>query len=118
MLENPYSFLTHFYGMYRVAMPDLGQIIHFVIMKSVFNTEKEIHKIYDLKGSTAGRKAKRGDSVRKDLDILEEGWKVRVGGSVKKAMMEQLRHDTDFLVQLRIMDYSLLLGLHVHSSDS
>lgn len=118
MFENPHSFLTHFYGLYRVMMPDLGHKIHFVIMKSVFNTEKEIHKIYDLKGSTVGRRAKRGDSVHKDLDILDEGWKIRVGQPVKKAMMSQLRRDTDFLVRLRIMDYSLLLGLHVHSSDS
>ena len=118
MFENPHSFLTHFYGMYRVTMPDLGHKIHFVIMKSVFNTEKEIHKIYDLKGSTVGRRAKRGDSVHKDLDILDEGWKIRVGHHVKKAMMEQLRRDTNFLVHLRIMDYSLLLGLHVQSSDT
>jgi hypothetical protein len=118
MFENPHSFLTHFYGMYRVTMPDLGHKIHFVIMKSVFNTEKEIHKIYDLKGSTVGRRAKRGDSVHKDLDILDEGWKIRVGQPVKQAMMDQLRRDTQFLVQLRIMDYSLLLGLHVHSSDT
>jgi len=118
MFQNPYSFLTHFYGMYRVMMPNLGHKIHFVIMKSVFNTEKEIHKIYDLKGSTVGRRAKRGDSVHKDLDILEEGWKIRVGQPVKKAMMDQLQRDAQFLVRLGIMDYSLLLGLHVHSSDT
>lgn len=37
MKNNPHSFLTHFYGMYRVNIPDLGKSIHFVIMKSVFN---------------------------------------------------------------------------------
>jgi 1-phosphatidylinositol-4-phosphate 5-kinase len=35
--NNPYSFITQFYGMYRVKIPDLGKSIHFVIMKSVFN---------------------------------------------------------------------------------
>ena len=70
--DHPHTFLTHFYGMYRVKIPDLGRSVHFIIMKSVFNTELEIHKIWDLKGSTLGCRAKRGDSVHKDLDILDE----------------------------------------------
>ena len=116
--QNPHSFITHFYGMYRVKIPDLGKSIHFVIMKSVFNTEKEIHKIWDLKGSTLGRRAKRGDGVSKDLDIVDEGRKLKVGNAkncknTKEAIMSQLKKDADFLASMQIMDYSLLLGVHV-----
>ena len=118
MKENPHSFVTHFYGMYRVQIPDLGKSIHFVIMKSVFNTEKEIHKIWDLKGSTKGRRAKRGDSVHKDLDIKDEGRKIHVGTERKEAIMDQLKNDTDFLAELQIMDYSLLVGVHLCTGDS
>ena len=115
--DNPHSFLTHFYGMYRVKIPDLGKSVHFVIMKSVFNTECEIHKIWDLKGSTLGRRAKRGDSVHKDLDILDEGRKINVGAKTKEGMMKILKKDAEFLAKMHIMDYSLLLGAHLCTSN-
>ena len=117
LMKNPHSFLTHYYGMYRVQMPANKTSLHFVIMKSVFNTEREIHKIWDLKGSTKGRRANRGDSVHKDLDILEEGRKLHVGKKVKTAMMDQLKADAKFLSKLGIMDYSLLVGVH-HRIDN
>lgn len=111
--ENPHSFITHFYGMYRVKIPDLGKSVHFVIMKSVFNTEKEIHKIWDMKGSTLGRRAKRGDGVSKDLDFTDEGRKLYIGPKKKEAIVGQLKKDAEFLAKQHIMDYSLLLGVHV-----
>ncbi len=114
--NNPHSFVTHFYGMYRVKIPDLGKSIHFVIMKSVFNTEKEIHKIWDLKGSTLGRRSKRGEGVHKDLDFVDEGRKLYVGPDTKEAIMEQLKKDAAFLAEMRIMDYSLLIGVHVSAN--
>jgi len=82
-------------------------------MKSVFNTDKEIHKIWDLKGSTLGRRAKRGDGVSKDLDFVDEGRKLSVGPRTKVAMMAQLKKDADFLARMHIMDYSLLVGVHL-----
>jgi len=111
--KNPHSFITQFYGMYRVKIPDLGKSVHFVIMKSVFNTELEIHKIWDLKGSTLGRRAKRGDSVHKDLDILDEGRKICVGEETKGEIMSILKNDAQFLAKMNIMDYSLLVGVHL-----
>lgn len=117
MKDNPQSFVTHFYGMYRVKIPSMNKVTHFVIMKSVFNTTKEIHKIWDLKGSTAGRRAKRGDSVHKDLDIVDEGRKLYVGPEVKASIMGQLRRDTRFLADLEIMDYSMLLGVHLCTKE-
>jgi 1-phosphatidylinositol-4-phosphate 5-kinase len=116
--NNPHSFITHFYGMYRVKIPDLGKSVHFVIMKSVFNTELEIHKIWDLKGSTLGRRAKRGDSVHKDLDILDEGRKICVGKEKKDLTMKILKKDADFLAKMHIMDYSILLGVHLLTSNN
>lgn len=110
---NPHSLLTHFYGMYRVKIPDLGKSVHFVIMKSVFNTEKEIHKIWDLKGSTLGRKSKRGDAVHKDLDILDEQRKIYISKEQKYKILEQLKRDTGFLSRMNIMDYSMLMGVHL-----
>lgn len=110
--HNPHNFLTHFYGMYRVKMKHLRRNVHFVIMKSVFNTNKTIHKIWDLKGSTKGRRAKPGESVHKDMDILDEGRRLTVGPKKKRIILEQLERDVALLAELNIMDYSLLLGSH------
>jgi hypothetical protein len=112
---NPSTFLTHFYGMYRVCMPNASnQRLHFVIMRSVFHTTKKIDRVWDLKGSKAGRKANPGDSVSKDLDILEEGRKLRFADPTARGLfLDQLARDATFLARLGIMDYSLLLGLHI-----
>lgn len=111
--KNPNTLITHFYGMYRVKIPDLNKSVHFVIMKSVFNTEKEIHAIWDLKGSTLGRRAKKGDGVRKDLDFMDEQRKLHISKESKEAFISQLRRDADFLARMQIMDYSLLMGVHL-----
>ena len=51
--------------------------IYFVIMSSVFNTEKHIDVKFDLKGSLAGRrtseKACKLGAVQKDLNLMESG---------------------------------------------
>ncbi len=87
-------------------------------MRSVFHTEKKIDRVWDLKGSKAGRKASKGDSVGKDLDILDEGKKLRFADpKARGAFLEQLTRDATFLARLGIMDYSLLLGLHVRDDD-
>jgi len=112
MSKCPHNFLTHFYGMYRVKMRHLRRNVHFVIMRSVFDTEKEVHKIWDLKGSIQGRFAKEGETVYKDLDIKNEGRKLTVGPKKRKLILDQLTNDASFLAGLRIMDYSLLLGVH------
>ncbi|GMH82344.1 hypothetical protein TL16_g09226, partial [Triparma laevis f. inornata] len=47
LVKNPNTTLTHFYGMFRVKMNHLRRNVHFVIMKSVFNTDKRIDKVWD-----------------------------------------------------------------------
>jgi len=103
--------------MVRVKVPELKICTHFVIMKSVFTTMKEIHKIWDLKGSTDGRRAERGEGVHTDLDIMEEGRKLHVGPMMKVAITDQLRKDGSFLADLQIMDYSLLQSVHLCTDD-
>lgn len=102
--------------MYRVKTHN-RQPIYFIVMGSVFYTDLEIHTIYDLKGSTHGRKATEKDKkqetpVLKDLDFLENNEIIRIGSSKAKLFCEQLRKDTELLRKLKIMDYSLLLGIH------
>mmetsp|Transcript_26929 Transcript_26929/g.50305 ORF Transcript_26929/g.50305 Transcript_26929/m.50305 type:complete len:767 (+) Transcript_26929:20-2320(+) len=113
--ENPHTFLVRIYGMHRVKMYHLHRKTHFVIMQSVFDTPEPIQKIFDLKGSVTGRNATQKErdngGVLKDNDLIGDGVKLQLG-SKRDAILEQLEKDANFLAELNIMDYSVLLGIH------
>ncbi|XP_026872844.1 phosphatidylinositol 5-phosphate 4-kinase type-2 alpha isoform X1 [Electrophorus electricus] len=48
----------------------------------------------------------------KDNDFINEGQKIFIDGENKKMFLEKLKNDVEFLAQLKLMDYSLLVGLH------
>jgi hypothetical protein len=113
---NPQTLLTRFYGMHRVK-PHKKKETHFLIMGSVFYTTKYIHTVFDLKGSKQGRSAteaekKSSTCVYKDLDFLEKNITLRIGNQRAEILNRQIAKDVEFLRNLNIMDYSLLLGIH------
>ncbi|XP_050019798.1 phosphatidylinositol 5-phosphate 4-kinase type-2 gamma isoform X2 [Microtus pennsylvanicus] len=68
-------------------------------------------------GSLVSREASDKEKVKelptlKDMDFLNKNQKVYIGEEEKKVFLEKLKRDVEFLVQLKIMDYSLLLGIH------
>ena len=102
--------------MHRVK-PHKKQQRHFLIMSSVFYTDKYIHAVFDLKGSTQGRAAtakeiRSGNPVYKDNDFTSQHIQLRLSAFKAQQVQEQLARDVEFLRQLSIMDYSLLLGIH------
>lgn len=117
--RQPNTLLTKFFGMHRVKTPSRAPV-YFMIMGSVFNSTHDIHKIYDLKGSHYKRRAKRpkGEerdnkvSILKDLDWLDSHERLKVDSMTAKLFSDQLRRDIEFLKKLKIMDYSLLIGIH------
>eukprot|EP00753_Platysulcus_tardus_P017975 PLAT6657.1.p1 GENE.PLAT6657.1~~PLAT6657.1.p1 ORF type:complete len:517 (-),score=208.91 PLAT6657.1:852-2402(-) len=117
IITNRNTLMTRFYGMHRVKMHHIRRRMHFVIMGSVFFSDKEIHEKYDLKGSTVGRKASekdraKADCVYKDLDLLEKKLKIHLGAERRDMLLDILQADASFLREMKIMDYSLLLGIH------
>ncbi|KAI0000132.1 hypothetical protein BJV74DRAFT_821764 [Russula compacta] len=114
---NPHTLLSRFYGLHRVKLPR-GNKIHFVIMNNLFPAHKDIHETYDLKGSTVGRlypeeRARENPrAVLKDLNWIDRGKELALGPEKRALLMEQLRRDAEFLKELRVMDYSLLVGIH------
>merc|ERR1719215_553405 len=106
--------MSRFFGMYRVKMYHLEKRTKFIIMNSVFDTDKYLHSFYDLKGSILGRKAKKSDTVKKDNDLREKLPKsaISLHPSVREKMRKQLEIDCNFLASMKIMDYSLLVGIH------
>ena len=141
MIKNPNSLINQYYGLHRVKMPHLNRKIHFVVMNNIFHTPKPIHTLYDLKGATySGRYVKRckfdtkskcSSICGKDLNFQgftddNTGNKKKTGhqapeyrqwlkiGKVERklAFAEQIATDSVFLARMKIMDYSLLIGVH------
>ncbi|XP_074549385.1 phosphatidylinositol 5-phosphate 4-kinase type-2 alpha isoform X2 [Halichoeres trimaculatus] len=48
----------------------------------------------------------------KDNDFINDGQKIYIDDENKKMFLEKLRKDVEFLAQLKLMDYSLLVGIH------
>jgi 1-phosphatidylinositol-4-phosphate 5-kinase len=115
--ENPNTLLSQFYGLHRVKIP-YGRKIHFVVMNNLFPPHRDIHRTFDLKGSTIGRDFKEEElaanprATLKDLNWLRRDLKLEFGPTKKKAFVEQMQKDVKLLQRLHIMDYSLLIGIH------
>ena len=89
-------------------------------MNNVFNTHKKIDYRFDLKGSTQGRKTytNSDDSVDptialKDMDFLERHERFKIGGEFKRKMIDTITKDAEFFAKNNILDYSLLVGVHI-----
>ncbi|CAM0942743.1 unnamed protein product [Alopecurus aequalis] len=89
--------------------------VRFIVMGNLFSSEHRIHRRYDLKGSSYGRKSDKFEqgvdeaTTLKDLDL---DFVFRMQRSQYKQLHEQLRRDCVFLESEGIMDYSLLVGVH------
>ncbi|XP_044535877.1 phosphatidylinositol 5-phosphate 4-kinase type-2 gamma isoform X3 [Gracilinanus agilis] len=109
------TLLPQFLGMYRVSVDNEDS--YMLVMRNMFSHRLPVHRKYDLKGSLVSREASDKEKVKelptlKDMDFLNKNQKVYIGEEEKRVFLEKLKRDVEFLVQLKIMDYSLLLGIH------
>jgi len=115
--QNPNTLLSQFYGLHRVKIP-YGRKIHFVVMNNLFPPHRDIHQTFDLKGSTIGRDFKEEDleknprATLKDLNWLRRNLHLEFGPEKKRLFIEQMEKDVHLLQKLKIMDYSMLVGIH------
>lgn len=112
--QNPNTLVTKFLGMYRVKLYHLRRNVKFVVMKSVYDTDKHLDQLFDVKGSSKGRDAKPGEAVKKDNDVrrsLPDGAFV-LEPSLRDKLRIQVRKDCEWLKSMKIMDYSMLIGVH------
>ncbi|KAJ6009709.1 hypothetical protein N7499_004893 [Penicillium canescens] len=115
--NNPNTLISQFYGLHRVKMA-YGRKIHFVVMNNLFPPHRDIHQTFDLKGSTIGRDLHESDLERnpratmKDLNWVRRNRHIEVGPIKRDFFIEQLKRDVVLLQKLKIMDYSLLVGIH------
>ncbi|XP_068123537.1 phosphatidylinositol 5-phosphate 4-kinase type-2 gamma [Hyperolius riggenbachi] len=109
------TLLPQFLGMYRLSVDNEDS--YMLVMRNMFSHRLTVHRKYDLKGSLVSREASDKEKIKelptlKDMDFLNMSQKVYIDEEQKKVFMEKLKRDVEFLVQLKIMDYSLLLGIH------
>lgn len=114
--QNPRTLLPKFFGLYCVQSG--GKNIRVVVMNNVLPRVVRMHLKYDLKGSTYKRRASKKEREKarptfKDLDFmqdLQDG--LMLDQDMYNALVKTLQRDCLVLESFKIMDYSLLLGVH------
>ncbi|XP_058019484.1 phosphatidylinositol 4-phosphate 5-kinase type-1 gamma isoform X4 [Ahaetulla prasina] len=114
--QNPRTLLPKFYGLYCVQSG--GKNIRVVVMNNILPRVVKMHLKYDLKGSTYKRRASKKEKEKssptyKDLDFMQdmpEG--IMLDVDTFNAVVKTLQRDCLVLESFKIMDYSLLLGVH------
>ncbi|KAI9735914.1 MAG: Phosphatidylinositol-4-phosphate 5-kinase [Cirrosporium novae-zelandiae] len=115
--NNPNTLISQFYGLHRVKIA-YGRKIHFVVMNNLLPPHRDVHQMFDLKGSTIGRDFREEaltDNPRvtlKDLNWLRRNYHLELGPNKKQVFIAQMERDVALLQRLKIMDYSLLVGIH------
>ncbi|XP_024129976.1 phosphatidylinositol 4-phosphate 5-kinase type-1 gamma isoform X2 [Oryzias melastigma] len=114
--QNPRTLLPKFFGLYCVQCG--GKNIRIVVMNNILPRSVRMHLKFDLKGSTYKRRASKKEREKskptfKDLDFLSdvpEG--LNLDQDTYSALVKTLQRDCLVLESFKIMDYSLLLGVH------
>ncbi|XP_059200858.1 phosphatidylinositol 4-phosphate 5-kinase type-1 gamma-like isoform X2 [Centropristis striata] len=114
--QNPRTLLPKFFGLYCVQCG--GKNIRVVVMNNILPRSVRMHLKFDLKGSTYKRRASKKEKEKskptfKDLDFLSdvpEG--LTLDQDTYSALLKTLQRDCLVLESFKIMDYSLLLGVH------
>lgn len=121
--KNKNSLIPKFFGLHKIQYTTKKAIrgkinqkkVYFIIMNNIFNSQLEIHKRYDLKGSTHKRYITSSDPslARKDLDFLRLEKFIELDINDVKELKEIIKNDCEFFDKNKIIDYSLLIGYHM-----
>ncbi|XP_074542817.1 phosphatidylinositol 4-phosphate 5-kinase type-1 alpha-like isoform X2 [Halichoeres trimaculatus] len=114
--QNKRTLLPKFYGLYCVQAA--GKNIRIVVMNNLLPSTVRMHLKYDLKGSTYKRRASAKEREKavptyKDLDFMQDMQDgLLMEGDKYSAVCKTIQRDCLLLQSFKIMDYSLLLGIH------
>ncbi|XP_048084857.1 phosphatidylinositol 4-phosphate 5-kinase type-1 alpha-like isoform X3 [Alosa alosa] len=114
--QNRHTLLPKFYGLYCIQTG--GKNIRLVVMNNLLPRSIPMHLKFDLKGSTYKRQASSRERTKfsptfKDLDFrqdLPEG--LLLDADHYNALCKTIQRDCLLLQSFKIMDYSLLVGIH------
>ncbi|XP_063229267.1 phosphatidylinositol 4-phosphate 5-kinase type-1 alpha-like isoform X3 [Bacillus rossius redtenbacheri] len=114
--QNPRTLLPKFFGLYCYQCNSKN--VRLIAMNNLLPSYVKMHQKYDLKGSTYKRKASKSERQKnsptyKDLDFIEhhsEG--IGLEADTYNALVKTIQRDCRVLESFKIMDYSLLVGIH------
>uniref|UniRef100_A0A671WZ31 Phosphatidylinositol-4-phosphate 5-kinase, type I, alpha, b n=1 Tax=Sparus aurata TaxID=8175 RepID=A0A671WZ31_SPAAU len=114
--QNKRTLLPKFYGLYCVQAG--GKNIRICVMNNLLPRIVPMHIKYDLKGSTYKRRAspkerEKAVPTHKDLDFIQDlpdGLLLEADNY--NALCKTIQRDCLLLQSFKIMDYSLLMGIH------
>ncbi|XP_011202101.2 phosphatidylinositol 4-phosphate 5-kinase type-1 alpha [Bactrocera dorsalis] len=115
--QNPRTLLPKFFGLYCLQT-STSKNIRLVVMNNLLPSSVKMHLKYDLKGSTFKRKASKGERSKKsptykDLDFMEHHPNgLFLEAETYSALIKTIQRDCTVLESFKIMDYSLLVGVH------
>ena len=115
--QNPRTLLPKFFGLYCLQTSN-GKNIRLVVMNNLLPSYVKMHLKYDLKGSTFKRKANKAERAKKsptfkDLDFMEHHPNgIFLEAETYSALIKTIQRDCTVLESFKIMDYSLLVGVH------
>ncbi|XP_034651619.1 phosphatidylinositol 4-phosphate 5-kinase type-1 alpha isoform X7 [Drosophila subobscura] len=115
--QNPRTLLPKFFGLYCLQTSN-AKNIRLVVMNNLLPSSVRMHLKYDLKGSTFKRKANKAERSKKsptykDLDFMEQHPNgIFLEAETYSALIKTIQRDCTVLESFKIMDYSLLLGVH------
>lgn len=114
--QNPRTLLPKFFGLYCFICNSKN--VRLIVMNNLLPSYVKMHEKYDLKGSTYNRKASKSERSKsvptyKDLDFMElhpNG--IYLEADTYSALVKTIQRDCRVLESFKIMDYSLLVGIH------
>ncbi|KAM9738001.1 phosphatidylinositol 4-phosphate 5-kinase type-1 alpha-like isoform 2-T2 [Menidia menidia] len=114
--QNKRTLLPKFYGLYCVQAA--GKNIRIAVMNNLLPNAVRMHLKFDLKGSTYKRRASAKERDKavptyKDLDFIQDmSGGLILEGDKYSAVCKTIQRDCLLLQSFKIMDYSLLVGIH------
>lgn len=111
------SLLCRIFGVFVLKIPGVAAV-DILLMQNVFYGLKPL-RVYDIKGSTAGRSSKKmQEGPLKDLDFLNSAEKLILRKEDINEIEFNLLKDLKLLKSMKLMDYSMLIGISDCSENS
>ncbi|GAA5927806.1 uncharacterized protein JCM15063_005999 [Sporobolomyces koalae] len=104
--------LAKIFGIYRISFGKKYKNLDFLVMENLFYG-RQLTQIFDLKGSTRNRRADSNNPVLLDENLMEISLKtpIYVREESQSFIRQAIHNDSQFLSDLNVMDYSLVIGV-------
>ncbi|OWA54144.1 Phosphatidylinositol 4-phosphate 5-kinase type-1 alpha [Hypsibius exemplaris] len=121
IVQNPRTLLPKFFGLY--CYKAFGKNVRILVMDNILPRRIKYHHKFDLKGSSYNRFASEKEKTKtvptlKDVDFAEHyPGGIFLDNETYYQLMSLFKRDCLVLQSFKIMDYSLLLGIHNIDTD-